>query len=197
MRTAVDDSDDDSETRGRAKGYAGLRVTPDAQGPGESGCSTSWAWRRCATIGRLLRRICSRKFSTSVPRRGPRRNQGPRAGPAPRPESREKRCGAGLSQVASKARSRRTRSPPHRMRARRRSFRPRKGPGSSATCGPPTVPSPRAGGRRRPTTSTTCRSRCGRSSNRSPPPSACRRRTCSPRGDNWVCSTSPVMLILG
>ena len=37
MRTAVDDSDDDSETRGRAKGYAGLRVTPDAQGPGESG----------------------------------------------------------------------------------------------------------------------------------------------------------------
>ena len=36
MRTVVDDSDDDSEARGRAKGYAGLRVAPAAQDPGES-----------------------------------------------------------------------------------------------------------------------------------------------------------------
>jgi DNA polymerase-2 len=36
MRTATDDSDDDSETRGRAKGYAGLRVTPAGTGTGEA-----------------------------------------------------------------------------------------------------------------------------------------------------------------
>jgi len=36
MRTVTDDSDDDSETRGRAKGYAGLRVAPGAPGSGES-----------------------------------------------------------------------------------------------------------------------------------------------------------------
>jgi DNA polymerase-2 len=36
MRTATDDSDDDSETRGRAKGYAGLRVAPAAAGTGEA-----------------------------------------------------------------------------------------------------------------------------------------------------------------
>jgi DNA polymerase-2 len=36
MRTMQDDSEDDSETRGRAKGYAGLRVAPAPQGSGES-----------------------------------------------------------------------------------------------------------------------------------------------------------------
>jgi DNA polymerase-2 len=35
MRNVTDDSDDDSETRGRAKGYAGLRVAPAAPGSGE------------------------------------------------------------------------------------------------------------------------------------------------------------------
>jgi DNA polymerase-2 len=36
MRTVRDDSEDDSETRGRAKGYAGLRVAPGADGAKES-----------------------------------------------------------------------------------------------------------------------------------------------------------------
>jgi DNA polymerase-2 len=34
MRTVVDDSDEDTETRGRAKGYAGLRVSAGADGTG-------------------------------------------------------------------------------------------------------------------------------------------------------------------
>jgi DNA polymerase-2 len=37
MRTAMEESDDESETRGRAKGYAGLRVAPGAGAANESG----------------------------------------------------------------------------------------------------------------------------------------------------------------
>ena len=36
MRTVQDDSEDEPETRGRAKGYAGLRVAPGSDGSGES-----------------------------------------------------------------------------------------------------------------------------------------------------------------
>jgi len=36
MRAVPDDPEDDGEARGRAKGYAGLRVAPGSDGSGES-----------------------------------------------------------------------------------------------------------------------------------------------------------------
>ena len=57
---AGDDSDEEGESRGRAKGYAGLRRGP--VGNQEAKPLRSSAWRPCAMTGRRLRRSCSARF---------------------------------------------------------------------------------------------------------------------------------------
>src|SRR5271157_4324261 len=91
--------------------------------------------------------------------------------------------------IASRSENRwkHTRNHPRPTRGRRLSFHPRKGRASSATFGPLMAPSRRAGARRPPTTSTTCRNRSGPSSSRSLPTSAFRRTTSSPPEDSWAC----------